>query len=187
MDSLSPLPRKLLLVPPTTNLEWQKRDYDIIFQDWWRQQQLTTIFFDRASKGNPGAAGAGGIMYSSDGSRRDFFCWGIGQKTNNQEKILALLKACQIASERGIKYFQAFGDSEILIKKLNTEELFNNASLNKTMSRLKRILLEFDTYKFYHILRNSNSEADLMANKGCTLHKGQLNINDEISYQSCFS
>ena len=143
------------------------------------------IFFDGASKGNPGTTGAGGVIYASDGSRRDSFCWGIGQKTNNQAEIQGLLKACQIARDRGDKELQALGDSEILIKNLNTGKLFTNASLNKTLNRLKRILLDFNSYKFLHILRNLNSEADLMANKGCTLGKGQLLINDESSFHPC--
>lgn len=143
------------------------------------------IFFDGASKGSPGTARAGGVIYTSDGARRDSFWWGIGQKTNNQAEILGLLKACQIAKDRGDKEFQAFGDSEILIKNLNTGKLFNNASLNKTLNRLKRVLLNFDSFKFLHILRSLNSEADLMANKRCTLGKGQLLINDESSFYPC--
>ena len=38
-----------------------------------------------------------------EGIREDTFSQGLGQRTNNQEKILWLLKACQIAHEKGIK------------------------------------------------------------------------------------
>jgi ribonuclease HI len=187
LGPLSPHPRKQLSAPQAVNPVWRKRDSEATIQEWWRKQKITTIFFDGASKGNPGTAGAGGVIYASDGSRRDSFCWGIGQKTNNQAEIQGLLKACQIARDRGYKEFQALGDSEILIKNLNTDKLFTNASLNKTLNRLKRILLDFDSYKFFHILRNSNSEADLLANKGCTLGKGQLLLNDESSFHPCNS
>eukprot|EP00253_Pinus_taeda_P009869 PITA_09869 len=182
---LFPHPQKQLTATHAVNLEWRKRDSEATIQEWWRKQKITTIFFDGASKGNPGAVGASGVIYAPYGSRRDNFYWGIGLKTNNQAEILGLLKACQIARDRGDKNFQAFGDSEILIKKLNMEKLFTNASLNKTLNRLKRVLLNFDSYKFLHILRNLNSEADLMANKGCTLGKGQLLINDESTFQPC--
>ena len=172
MGPLSPHPRAQLSTPQALNPVWRKRDSEATFQEWWRQQQITTIFFDGASKGNPGTAGAGGAIYDKNGTRRDSFSWGLGQKTNNQAEIQGLLKACQIARDRGYKDFQAFGDSEILIKNLNSDTLFTNASLNKTLRRLKRVLLNFDSYKFFHILRTSNSEADQLENKGCTLRKG---------------
>jgi ribonuclease HI/exonuclease III len=183
LSPLEPSPRKLLLTPQTVNPEWRIRESEDSFTNWWKSKKLTTIFFDGASKGNPGNAGAGGVIYSSDGILRDCFCWGLGQKTNNQAEILGLLRACLIAREKGDKDLQVFGDSELLIKKLNTEDLFNNASLNKILGRLKRLLHEFTSYKFYHILRNLNGEADQMANKGCTLTKGQILINDDNNYQ----
>lgn len=107
----------------------------------WKSKSLTTIVFYEASKGNPGNAGAGGVIYSPDNNSRDSFYWGLGQKSNNQAEIYGLLKACLIAREKGVKDFQAFGDSEILIKKLNAEVLFDNASLNSTGSEGTTVLL----------------------------------------------
>ena len=51
-------------------------------------------FFYGASKGNPGREGAGGVIYSADGKRVDSFNCGLGHKTNNHAKTLALLKVC---------------------------------------------------------------------------------------------
>jgi ribonuclease HI len=84
---------------------------------------------------------------------------------------------------KGVKDLQVFGDSEIIIKKLNMGARFNNAILNKTLVRLKRVLLDFNSCKFYHILRKSNSEADQMANKGSTLMKGRLIVNNKSFVQ----
>jgi hypothetical protein len=142
LGPLVPYPRKYLLSPQTVNPDWCIRDDDDTFQSWWWSQNLTTIFFDGASKGNLGVAGAGGVIYSPDGSSKDCFYWGLGQKSNNQAKILGLLKACLIAREKGVKDLQVFGDSKIIIKKLNMEARFSNASLNKTLVRLKRVLLD---------------------------------------------
>ena len=78
-----------------------------------------------------------------------------------------------------MKDVQVFGDSEVIIRNLIMETQFNNASLNQILDRLKRVLLDFNSCKFYHILRKSNSEADTMANKGSSLTKGLLIINNE--------
>jgi ribonuclease HI/exonuclease III len=179
LGPLVPYQGKLPLSPQSATSDWRLRDDDDTFQSWWRSQNLSTIFFDGASKGNPGVAGAGGVIYSPKGFTKDCFCWGLGQKTNNQAEMLGLIKACHIAREKGIKDLQVFGDSEIIIKNLNKETRFSNASLNKILDRLKRVLQDFNSCKLYHILRTSNTEADQMANKGSILMKGLLIVNNE--------
>jgi hypothetical protein len=103
---LVPHPSKHYLSPKTANPEWRIRDDEDNFQSWWRSKNLTTIFFDGASKGNPGAAGAGGVIHSSDGSTKDCFSWGLGLKSNNQAEMLGLTKACLLAREKGVKDLQ---------------------------------------------------------------------------------
>jgi hypothetical protein len=75
-------------------IEWRLRDSHDKFQSWWQKQGKTSVFFYGASKGNPGTAGAGGIIYSSEGEKLATFCWGLGQRTNNQAEILSLIKVC---------------------------------------------------------------------------------------------
>lgn len=70
-----------------------------------------------------------------------------------------------------------FGDSELIIKSMKMGNPFRNASLNKIQDRLKRVMLDFDTCKFYHILRKSNGEADQLTNKDSSLMKGLLILN----------
>ena len=106
------------------------------------------------------------------------FSWGIGQSTNNQEEILALLKACHLAKKARHKDLQIFGDSEILIKVLNSDKQFNNLSLNGTMQRLQFILIEFSSVCFYHILEELNKKVDYKANRGCQLPTGTLSLNE---------
>ena len=81
------------------------------------------------------------MIYYLGGMLKSSFSWGLGQSTNNQAEILALLKSCQIAKEAGHKDLQMFGDSKILIKFLNIDNLFSNMSLTVTMHRLDFILL----------------------------------------------
>ena len=106
------------------------------------------------------------------------FSWGVGQLTNNQEELLSLLKACQLAKAAGHNNLQIFGDSEIIIKILNSDSMFNNLSLNVTMQRLHFILIDCDSVTSYHILRNLNKLADFKANQGCLLPPGMLRVNE---------
>eukprot|EP00253_Pinus_taeda_P033411 PITA_33411 len=176
--SLCPLPPSNVrpLPPPLPPPLWKIRESEEAFQIRWRKS-ISSIFFDGASKGNPGTAGAGGVIYFADNLRKVHFSWGLGISTNNQAELLALTKACQIARDKGIKECQAFGDSEILISKINSDSQFSNAILNKSLNRLRIILQDFTSFKIYHILRSLNKEADEMANKGCHLAAGSLSYN----------
>ena len=62
-----------------------------------------SLFFDGASKGNPGMAGAGGIIFYPGGNRLKYCAWGIGKNSNNYPKWLALFKGIEIANMLGIK------------------------------------------------------------------------------------
>eukprot|EP00253_Pinus_taeda_P018086 PITA_18086 len=161
---------------PLLKENWQIRDNAEGFQKWWKSQGKCTIFFDGASKGNPGRSGAGGIIYLPNGSKESF-SWGLGIKTNNQAEVLSLLKACQLAKEKDPKEIAVFGDSELLIKALRKNKRFNDPILNKQILRVTRLLKEFPSVQIFHILRELNSEADSLANIGCNLEKSMISIN----------
>ena len=106
------------------------------------------------------------------------FSWGVGQLTNNQAELYALLKACQLAKAVGHNNIQIFGDSEIIIKVLNSNTKFNNLGLNVTMQRLHYILIDCASVTSYHILRDLNKLPNFKANPGCLLPPGMLSLND---------
>ena len=108
-------------------------------------------------------------------------------KQTIKRRFLGYSKLSLLPERKVLKISKVFRDSEILIEKLIKEDFFNNAGLNKIMDRLKRVLLGFDSYKFYHILRNSNKEADRLANLGCTLMKGILIVNGESFFQNSWN
>ena len=137
-----------------------------------------SIFFDGASKGNLGKFGTGGLIFYLGGKLETSFNWGVGHLTNNQAKLFALLKACQLAKATGHNNLQIFGDSEIVIKVLNSNSMFNNLSLNVTMQRLHFILIDCASVISYHILCGLNKLADFKANLGCLLPPGMLSLND---------
>ena len=87
--------------------------------------------------------------------------------------------AIQLAKGKGFKSVQIFGDSEMLVKTLNTAVTFNNSLLNVILQRIKTTLKCFDSVESYHILRGLNKFADSLANKGCLLPQGTLSIDGE--------
>ena len=122
------------------------------------------IFFDGASKGNPGILGAGGFVTSFDGLVEFSFRWGLEIMSNNQDECYNLLMVIQVAKENVFKSIQVFDDSEMLIKALNSCDCFNNSSLNKSLQRIRHLLKEFVSVVSFHILRKLNNFVDALAN-----------------------
>ena len=109
---------------------------DASFNAWWKSSSSATIFFDGASKGNPGIARVGGLNISPYRVIESRFSWGLGIMLNNQAESYSLIMAFHIAKENGYKSIQFFGDSKLLIKVLNSEDHFNNPSLKKSLQRI---------------------------------------------------
>lgn len=156
---------------------WHLRLTEDDFLTWWQGTPKATIFFDGASKGNPGTAGAGGLILSPNRSNKTSYSWGLGISLNNQAESYNLLKACQIAKELSYKIIQIFEDSKLLSNLLNFKDYFRNPTFNKTFQRIQNTLKDFDTVDSYHILRDLNKQADSLANKGCLLSQSNLSLN----------
>ena len=124
------------------------------------------LFFDGASRNNPGPSGAGLFLLKGDESveKRGFF---LGKKTNNQAEYFALLL--------GLFYLKRHlcegdlvlivSDSQLLVRQLKGEYKVKNAKL-KPLHGLAKSLLCDVAYNAVHVLREENKEADALANEG---------------------
>ena len=136
-------------------------------------------FFYGASKGNPGISGAGGLIISPDRMLSINFCWGLGTLSNNQAEFYSLLMAIQLVKKNGFLLVQIYGNSEILIKALNSSDNPSNFALKIILQRIRDISECFVKFDSFHILRELNNSADVLANKACLLPQGFLSINEE--------
>ena len=72
----------------------------IKFQSWLRDKNSYSLFFDWASKCNPGVTGAGGILVDPGGQVEQRFAWGLGSRTNNEAEWMALLQGLQLIRDK---------------------------------------------------------------------------------------
>ena len=63
---------------------------EVEFLNWRLSLQVHCLFFDGASKGNPGPSGGGGVILMPSGSIQSSFDWGLGVKSNNFAEFHAL-------------------------------------------------------------------------------------------------
>jgi len=129
---------------------------------------LTTEYklqFDGCSKGNPGLAGAGAVIYKNGEEIWGSFSYVGNYSTNNEAEYNGLILGLRYAlDELEIKYLTVEGDSLLVIKQMNREYRVKSLNL-KLLSQEASLLAErFDYITFQHIYRNENKRADELSN-----------------------
>ena len=165
--------------PQKRNWEIQMEEQDFI--KWRSALEEWCLFFDGASKGNPGQAGGGGIIIEPSGTLHLSYAWGLGYASNNQAEYLALWQGLTQAVQLNVQKITIFGDSKLVVEALNSKKTPKDITLAHTYKKVLLLLSQFRKYKIYHVLRILNRLADVEANRGTLLSKTQLTVNGEIS------
>ena len=71
---------------------WETRLYKYQFENWMKERKIFKLFFDGASKGNPGMARGGGVIIFPEGKIEIEYYWNIGEDSNNMAKAYGLWK-----------------------------------------------------------------------------------------------
>jgi len=120
--------------------------------------------FDGCSKGNPGLAGAGAVIFNYENE-----IWGaskfIGYNcTNNEAEYNGLILGLEKALDLGIKDLYVEGDSLLIIKQMLGEYKVKSEKLFTLYDEAKRLEEQFNSILFIHIYRTSNKRADELSN-----------------------
>lgn len=128
------------------------------------------MFTDGASRGNPGEAGIGLVIYDENNfiitTHKEF----IGTATNNQAEYQAGIKSLDVIKKlrkNGIEFdkVEFYSDSELMVNQINFDYETKEAELallnNKFHVKVKKLHLD---YSVNHIDRSKNKNADKLAN-----------------------
>jgi len=121
---------------------------------------------DGASKGNPGEAGIGVVVFDKDLNIMQESCEYIGIATNNIAEYKALILGVKLAVEFNAKNTLFISDSELLVKQIMGEYRVKNTQLKSLYSEVQNLLRKLPEWEIKHVSREENKEADLLANKG---------------------
>jgi ribonuclease HI len=122
------------------------------------------IFSDGASRGNPGEAGCGFAVFSSDEQLLKEGSLYIGHATNNVAEYRAVLEAARFAATLKPNEISFYLDSELIVKQMKGEYKVKNETLAQIRLQLLKSL-EGISYSFNHVRREYNKLADKLANK----------------------
>ena len=120
--------------------------------------------FDGCSKGNPGKAGSGAVIYKNNSE-----IWGkslfIGHKnTNNEAEYMGLIIGLEEAINMDIKDLYVEGDSLLVIKQMKGLYKVKAENLYKLYEKAKKLEKQFTSVSYNHVYRDKNKRADELSN-----------------------
>ena len=122
------------------------------------------VYFDGASRGNPGPAAIGWLIVTGDGIVAEGGET-IGRATNNLAEYEALIAALEAAGDYGYDEVHVRGDSELIVKQVRGEYDTNNPELREKRVTVRELLRAFDEWTLEYVPREVNERADELANE----------------------
>ena len=123
------------------------------------------LHFDGGSRGNPGPASYGWVLYDPDGNEHEVDGVTVGTATNNVAEWTGLLRGLENAAARGIRSLEVRGDSELVVKQVTGVYKVKNAALKPIAEQVAAVLKRFDRVDVQHVYRADNARADELANE----------------------
>lgn len=122
------------------------------------------LYCDGASRGNPGPAAIGFVLYGPDGEVVEEIGGAIGSNTNNVAEYQALIAGLEAAHRHGVRRLEVRLDSLLLVRQVMGEYRVKAAHLKPLRRRVAELLTGFESAKVVHVPRAENARADALAN-----------------------
>ena len=123
---------------------------------------------DGASRGNPGKAGIGVVIFDEKGKVILEDCRFIGECTNNEAEYRALILALERAREITGDTVECYMDSELVVRQLSGRYAVKSENMAKFFQQVRDLAGSFRHVSFHHVRREHPRQqiADKLANKG---------------------
>lgn len=121
-------------------------------------------YSDGASRGNPGPASIGALVYDEDGQILEEISRRIGRGTNNEAEYRAAIAAVEAAIGLGATRVELRMDSELVVRQFSGRYRVRNPALLQHYQRLIALRRQLDRLELVHVPRELNRDADRLAN-----------------------
>lgn len=134
------------------------------------------LFSDGASKNNPGEAGIGFVLTSSEDeillTGRKY----IGTSTNNFAEYTALLLGLETCIRQRYEYIDAYLDSELIVRQIKGIYQIKSIDLKPLKKRIDELISQLKGFSITHIPRSQNAIADKLANSAVKNRIRELDV-----------
>ena len=131
-----------------------------------KENGVCSLFTDGASRGNPGRAGGGAVLFDSRGNELAAWSIDLGICTNNVAEYKALLLGLEQALDYGCTTLDIALDSELIVRQIQGRYKVKNAALLPLYTRVRALLDRIGPWQIRHVPRAENARADELANRG---------------------
>jgi ribonuclease HI len=123
--------------------------------------QVWTLYFD-GYKSQEGSR-VGCILIDPKGKRSFLSCRLEFECTNNTIEYEALVQGLKKAIDLNIKELKNFGDTEIIVRKVNNIVHYNSPHLRNYQQEVHRLMEHFDSFNITVVPRTKNTLVDSLA------------------------
>ncbi len=137
-------------------------------------------YTDGGSRGNPGPAALGVVMYDAHGVTIKAYGEALGVKTNNEAEYAAVISALKkikqtLGKEKAKKTsVEVRMDSEFVMRQLNGVYKIEEERMFPLFIAVWNLRLDFEKIVFVHVPREKNKDADRMVNEALDKEQKQL-------------
>lgn len=136
------------------------------------------IYADGGSRGNPGPAAYGAVLYGKDTSGKlkpiAELTQFLGVRTNNQAEYEGVIAALEKAKTLGGEHVTCYLDSELLVEQLSLRYRVKNRGLAALFLKAWNLMKNFKQVSFHHVPREKNKIADRLLNKTLNAHVSSM-------------
>ncbi len=127
------------------------------------------LYFDGASRGNPGAAGAGAVIYEGAVEKYAVTAYVGDNATNNEAEYYGLIIGLQTClEERLVGTLRVYGDSQLVIRKMKGMYAVKHPRLVGLHAAARELVGKVVgggcSVSYEHLLRGANQRADELSN-----------------------
>ena len=130
-----------------------------------------TLFADGGSRGNPGPAASGAVLFDESGAVLREVGTYLGVATNNVAEWTGLLTGLEAALELGVDDLAVRLDSELVVKQISGAYRVKHEGLIPLHAKAKLLLRKFAHVDVQHVRRKMNAAADALVNQVLDAHR----------------
>lgn len=119
---------------------------------------------DGGSRGNPGVAGSGTVVYSSTREVLREIAYVVGKASNNVAEYHGLLRGLEAAAELGATSVDVYMDSKLVVEQMSGRWKIKHPDMKELALKAQQIARGFDQVSYTWIPREKNKKADALSN-----------------------
>ena len=124
-----------------------------------------SMYCDGGSRGNPGVAGSGSVVYDASGETLGEIAYVVGKKsTNNVAEYYGLVRGLEACREVGATVVDVFMDSKLVVEQMTGRWKIKHPDMQKLAREARDLASSFEKVTYTWVPRAKNKKADELSN-----------------------